>query len=89
MLNQIVLKKKLTLAINEDVIKAAKLYAQRGGRSLSDIVESYLLFLTDKTEEMPVLSPKATKLLGVISLPHDFDYKKERSNPLIEKDHSA
>ena len=30
------------------------------------------------------LSPKVTKLLGVIKLPWDFDYKKERGKALIK-----
>jgi hypothetical protein len=30
------------------------------------------------------LSPKVTKLLGVIKLPEDFDYKKELGKSLVK-----
>ncbi len=33
---------KLTLTIEQDVIKTAKIYAQKKGRSLSDLIENYL-----------------------------------------------
>lgn len=37
---------KLTLAIKKSVINQAKLYAKNKGKSLSEIVENYLLILT-------------------------------------------
>lgn len=40
------MKKKLTLTIDESVIKQAKAYAKKQGRSLSAVVENYLKALT-------------------------------------------
>jgi len=40
-----VVKKKLTLSLNSDLIEEAKLYAREMNRSLSDIVEEYFEYL--------------------------------------------
>lgn len=75
---------KLTLSIESEVIDQAKAYAKITGRSLSDIVESYLKVLTNdiKAEK---LSPKTKKLMGSITLPNDLDYKKEYGEYLSRK----
>ena len=39
---------KLTLTIDDAVISVAKKYAKNKGKSLSDIVENYLMTLTAK-----------------------------------------
>lgn len=41
---------KLTLTIERDVIKRAKKYARRKGRSLSDIIENYLKAITKEED---------------------------------------
>lgn len=67
---------KLTLTIEQKVIKSAKLYAQEKGRSLSDLVESYLKTLSDKDKAGPGLSPRVKRLIGAVKLPENFDYKE-------------
>lgn len=69
---------KLTLTIEQDVIERAKKYANEENRSLSDIVENYLMFLTakDSTSE-PERTPKVTLLKGAFKMPKNFDYRKE------------
>lgn len=37
---------KLTLTIEQEIIKKAKVYAEEKNRSLSDIIENYLKILT-------------------------------------------
>ena len=37
---------KLTLSIDKDVARKAKVYARSKGRSLSDLVENYLKLMT-------------------------------------------
>ncbi|MDN3581453.1 DUF6364 family protein [Mucilaginibacter flavus] len=76
---------KLTLTIDDSVINAAKKYARKKGNSLSDIVENYLKSITTVEEAPVTLSPKVKKLMGVIKLPDDFDYKKELGNALSKK----
>jgi predicted transcriptional regulator len=68
---------KLTLTVQADVIKKAKLYARQTGRSLSDLIETYLETLTDGQMEEQQISPKLKKLVGVVKLPPDFDEEKE------------
>jgi len=76
---------KLTLTIEDKVIDSAKKYARKEGRSLSDIVENYLKSITASNPEKPVISEKVAKLMGVIKLSNDFDYKKELSDALLKK----
>jgi len=76
---------KLTLTIDDNVIDSAKKYARMKGKSLSGIVENYLKSISTQDENTPELSPKVTRLMGVISLPEDFDYKKELGEALIKK----
>lgn len=76
---------KLTLTIEQDVIKIAKVYAEKKGRSLSELIETYLKTLTAKTTVDDDLSPKVKKLMGKVKLPKDFDYKKSLSEELSKK----
>jgi len=77
---------KLTLSIDKDVAHRAKIYARSKGRSLSDLVENYLKLLTKNTSiEDSELTPRVKSLLGCISLPEDFDYKKEKADYLAYK----
>ena len=70
---------KLTLTVEEGVIKRAKSYAKHTGRSLSELIETYLETLTEETQETQQISPKLKKLVGSIKLPADFNEKKELS----------
>lgn len=76
---------KLTLTIEDTVIDSAKKYARHKGKSLSAIVENYLKSISAQDETSSKLSPKVTKLMGAISLPEDFDYKKELSAAVLKK----
>lgn len=77
---------KLTLTIDDSVISIAKKYAKQKGKSLSGIVENYLMSLTSKeNKEEEKISPKILKLMGVIKLPDNFDYKKELTKGLAKK----
>lgn len=80
-----VMTTKLTLTIDDAVITVAKKYARNKGKSLSALVENYLKTLTSKEKKEEAISPKVLKLKGVISLPEDFDYKKELTRKLVEK----
>jgi predicted CopG family antitoxin len=68
---------KLTLTVEEEVIKKAKSYAKHTGRSLSELIERYLETLIDEHKDTRQLSPKLKKLVGSVKLPADFDEKKE------------
>lgn len=76
---------KLTLTIDDSVISIAKKYAKQKGKSLSDIVENYLMSLTSSKDKEEEISPRILKLMGVIKLPDNFDYKKELTKGLAKK----
>jgi formiminotetrahydrofolate cyclodeaminase len=75
---------KLTLTVEKSVIERAKRYAKNTGRSLSEIIESYLeTITTDKGDQN--LSPKLKKIVGAVKLPKDFDEDKELRSYLEKK----
>jgi len=78
---------KLTLRLNDDVIKRAKKYARSHKISLSKMIESYLDSITKQKEEEKKISitQLVESLSGLIDLPADFDYKKEYRDYLEEK----
>jgi hypothetical protein len=67
------------------VIAIAKKYAKQNGKSLSDIVENYLMSLSSKGNTEENISPSVLKLMGSIKLPDNFDYKKELTKGLAKK----
>lgn len=77
---------KLTLTIEQEIIKKAKEYAKSNNRSLSDIIENYLKMLTRKeiktSNKMP---PVVKSLRGSFKAPDDMDYKAELRNRLEDK----
>lgn len=76
---------KLTLTIDDSVISVAKKYAKNKGKSLSDIVENYLMSLTTQEIKNEPISPRILKMMGCIDLPQDYDYKKTLTEGLSRK----
>lgn len=76
---------KLTLTIEVEVIGSAKKYAQKRGKSLSHIVENYLKSISTKENTEHLISPKVLKLMGILKLPKNFDYKTELSKVISKK----
>lgn len=79
---------KLTLSIDQEVIEAAKDYAKKHGKSLSNIVEEYLKALSEKksTKERVELSKIVKELKGSIRLPKDSkSFNELLQDALIEK----
>lgn len=66
---------KLTLTVEKTIIERAKSYAKKTGRSLSELIESYLENITEENYNSD-LSPKLKKLIGSVKLPEDFDEEK-------------
>lgn len=76
---------KLTLSIEKTVIEDAKSYAKKTGRSLSELVESYFKNITEKSEIADDIHPKVKKLIGIVTLPDDFDEEKVKEEYYREK----
>jgi hypothetical protein len=77
---------KLTLTIDNTVVKNAKRYARSRGRSLSDIVENYLKMITrDNIDPDFETTPIVNSLRGSFRAHDDIDYKQELSKGLSDK----
>lgn len=75
---------KLSLALDKYTIEKSKLYAKNTGRSLSEIIETYLESLIN--EQTPNnISMKLQNLIGKVTLPTDFNEKEKLRNILKNK----
>ena len=78
---------KLTLSVEEEVVAKAKRFAKLQGRSVSDLVESYLKLISasDENNQTTDSAKKRSSLRGVFKVDEDFDYKEELIKALSEK----
>ncbi len=77
---------KLTLTIEDSVINRAKIYAKKSGRSLSDMIESYLDNLTKKEPNIKnEMNEDLQKLFGATQIPASLDHKTEIRKILSSK----
>lgn len=77
---------KLTLKLDEKIIEKAKLYASEKKLSLSRLIENYLSSVTsDKLNSDLQISPFVKSLSSGLSIPADYDYKKDRADYLDQK----
>ncbi|WP_395045430.1 DUF6364 family protein [Flavobacterium sp.] len=78
---------KLTLSLDENVIKEAKNLAKKKGKTLSGIIENYLKsLLQQKENNVADVSDIVSSLLGCIKpLDDDLDYKKIVSEEIFKK----
>jgi len=80
------MNKKLTLSVDDTVIRRAKEYAQEHQESLSELVENYFRVITSEYKrEKTAISPLVQELLGSVKVPDDFDYEKEKLEYLEKK----
>jgi hypothetical protein len=58
---------KLTLRMDDELIRAAKDYAERSGKSVSQLVADYFALLTNgSTRETGFISPRVHALRGIL-----------------------
>lgn len=68
---------KLTLTLDNKIIERTKRYARTKGRTVSEVVESYLKSLTEPGHDIPdEVTPLVRSLMGSFKAPRNFDYKK-------------
>lgn len=75
---------KLTLSINEDVVRKAEEVSRRKGKSLSELIEEYLTMLSAKETKEP---SAVKKLSGVLKhkVPAGTSLKKAKGEYLKKK----
>jgi hypothetical protein len=75
---------KLTLNVDKDVIKQAKIYAKEHQISLSQLIENFLQSLQTNKQNQSKISPLVESLTGVIPST-DLDDKKNYHDYLDQK----
>ena len=76
---------KLTLTLEQEVVKSAKIYARKKGRSLSELIENYLKAIISKKTNSDDLSLRVKRLIGSVNLKEDFDYKKTLEEQIVKR----
>lgn len=77
---------KLTLSIDESVIRDAKEYAQKTGRSVSQLVESYLKAITNPTKKKrSKLPPHLKRWHGAFKMEDEKGYHELLNQTIWEK----
>lgn len=77
---------KLTLKLNDRIIKKAKKYASTHNTSLSRMVENYLQrILSENEKEEDEITPLVKSLSGIVKLPNNYDSRKEYADFLSKK----
>ena len=77
--------RKLTLSVDDSIITRAKRYAEKHNESLSKLVENYFKVLINEDREEKEVSGLVGELLGTLTLPDDFDFKKEKREYLEQR----
>lgn len=76
---------KLIFTVEKEIVDQAKAYARKNGRSLSELIESYLKILVQRDINQNDLPPGIKRLLGSVKAPKGFNYKKDLGKVLIKK----
>ncbi len=84
------MKAKLTLLLDKGIIEDAKEYAAENDTSISRMFELFIKatlakVAPKKSKRRKKVHPDVERLVGIIKLPKDFDYKKAREEYLAEK----
>lgn len=75
------MKKRLTLTIDEELIKRAKHFSQKRGKTLSQTVEDYFAVIGEPVEvDEENLSPEVRSLMGILE-----GYDKKGYDGALEK----
>ena len=81
------MKKRITLTIDEGCIRAAKEYAKKEGKSVSELVEGYFAIMGKPTKPLRKedLPPLTRSLTGILKGADVEDYRAEYRKHLEEK----
>jgi len=77
----------LTLNIDQNVVQNAEVYANYANRTVSQLVEEYLLSISKKREidNNKQLGPITRQLAGIIKLNKNINHKELLADVLMEK----
>jgi hypothetical protein len=76
----------LTLNIAQNVVDSAEIYAKYAQKSVSQLVEEYLVSISSKNVNTnKPLGPITTQLAGIITLEKNINHKELLADTLMEK----
>ena len=76
----------LTLDIEQNVIERAEIYAKYSKKTLSQLVEEYLLSISSRSNNDNIqLEPITSQLVGIIELDENKNHKELLTDALMEK----
>jgi len=76
---------KLTLSVDEDVLKKAKRLAKRHGRSVSAMFSQFVRAMARQGREPRAIGPLTRKATGLIALPKNKTYGTVLEDALLDK----
>lgn len=76
---------KLTLKLDEDIIKKAKTFAAQNNTSLSRLIENYLLQITSESTSNTKITTLVKSLSGIIDVDITKNDKDATTDFLIQK----
>ena len=83
-----IMNTKLTISIENEIIKEAKVFASKRKTSLSKLIENYFkTLISDQKENDPItiIDEDILKISGSIRLPDSVDTKELLTDKLIKK----
>ncbi|MES0490380.1 MAG: DUF6364 family protein [Leptospirales bacterium] len=80
------MEQKLTLKLDKGIVNRAKSYAKNHNSSVSQLVEEYFRFVTEKkANKSTTISASIKQISGILNDVKDIDYKKERLEYQLKK----
>ena len=79
------MSKILTINIDKNVIEKAEIYAKHSKKTVSQLVEEYLLTISLRNNNDTQLGPITSQLAGIIKLDVNIDHKELLTDALSEK----
>lgn len=76
---------KLTIKLDEEIIRKAKMYASDKKLSLSRLIENYLNALLQEKKDDVRISPFVKSMSKKIDIPADYDYREDYRTHLDRK----
>jgi hypothetical protein len=77
--------RKLTLSVDESVLREARRAAKRRGSSISAMVSRFFRVMARKDAAPTQISPTVRKLSGIVSLPKDKSDRELLEDALVER----
>ena len=76
----------LTLNIDQNVVDKAEIYAKHSKKTVSQLVEEYLLSISSRSKNDNIqLGVITSQLAGIIELDDNINYKELLADTLMEK----